>query len=103
MAYYDTTHLRAQLSKQAYKEQYRLFLLKNCRQEVAILKIAEGMANGKFSPSQMLHRLEECGRNIPITSVRRAISDLTRNGDLVKTDKQVMGIYGRKEYVWRLA
>lgn len=103
MAYYDTTHLKYHLSKEAYKEQHRLFLLKNCRQEVAILKIAEGMAHGRFSPSQMLQRLEECGRNIPITSVRRAISDLTRNGDLVKTDKQVMGIYGRKEYVWELA
>ena len=102
MAYYDTTDLRDHLSREAYKEQHRLFLLRNCRQEVAILKIAERMANGKFSPSQMLRRLEDCGRNIPLTSVRRAISDLTRNGDLVKTDKQVMGIYGRKEYVWRV-
>ena len=102
MAYYDTTHLRDHLSKEAYKEQHRLFLLKNCRQEDAILKIAERMVDGEFSPSKMLQKLEACGRNIPITSVRRAISDLTSNGDLVKTDKQVMGIYGRKEYVWRL-
>ena len=103
MSYYDTTHLRAQLSKLAYREQHRLFLLRNCRQEDAILKIAERMVDGEFSPSKILQKLEACGRNIPITSVRRAISDLTRNGDLVKTDKQVMGIYGRKEYVWRLA
>lgn len=103
MAYYDTTHLRDHLSREAYKEQHRLFLLRNCRQEDAILKIAERMVDGEFSPSQMLQKLEAFGRNIPITSVRRAISDLTRNGDLVKTDKQVMGIYGRKEYVWRLA
>tara|TARA_Y100000356_G_scaffold123877_1_gene119273 strand:+ start:25 stop:336 length:312 start_codon:yes stop_codon:yes gene_type:complete len=103
MAYYDTTHLRDHLSREAYKEEHRMFLLKNCRQEDAILKIAERMVDGKFSPSQMLQRLEGYGRNIPITSVRRAISDLTRNGELVKTDKQVMGIYGRKEYVWRIA
>ena len=103
MAYYDTTHLRDHLSREAYKEQHRLFLLRNCRQEDAILKIAERMVDGEFSPSKMLQKLEACGRNIPITSVRRAISDLTRNGDLVKTDKQVMGIYGRKEYVWRIA
>ena len=103
MAYYDTTDLRDHLSREAYKEQHRLFLLRNCRQEDAILKIAERMVDGEFSPSQMLQKLETYGRRIPITSVRRAISDLTRNGELVKTDKQVMGIYGRKEYVWRIA
>ncbi len=97
MAYYDTTRIR----QNSDKKEYELSVTNNKRQEDAILNIAHSMSLG-FSPSQMLRKLENDGRLIPITSVRRAISDLTRDGKLVKTDKQVIGMYGRKEYVWRL-
>ena len=40
---------------------------------------------------------------VPITSVRRAISNLTDSGHLVKTSAQTKGPYGRPEFVWRLA
>ena len=98
MAYYDTTR-----SKKESYEQYKGYVQKNVKQETAILNVARILINNEFSPSQMLQKMESMGKLIPITSVRRAISDLTRDGKLVKTDKQVMGIYGRKEYVWRLA
>jgi hypothetical protein len=39
----------------------------------------------------------------PLTSVRRAISNLTKQGKLVKTKHMVDGPYGKKEYCWRLA
>ena len=39
----------------------------------------------------------------PITSVRRALTNLTDAGHLVKTDKQVRGPYGRPEFEWMLA
>jgi hypothetical protein len=39
----------------------------------------------------------------PITSVRRAITNLTTTGHLEKTDKQRPGMYGKKVYVWRYA
>ena len=38
----------------------------------------------------------------PLTSIRRAISDLTNRNRLVKTDKKVLGGAGRKTYTWRL-
>ena len=38
----------------------------------------------------------------PITSIRRALTDMTNQGDLEKTDKKVMGRYGKKEHQWRL-
>jgi len=38
----------------------------------------------------------------PITSVRRAITTLERNGQLRRTDRQQIGPYGRPEYVWAL-
>ena len=39
---------------------------------------------------------------VPITSVRRALTNLTDRGELVKTNVQVKGPYGRPEFVWRL-
>ena len=53
------------------------------------------------SPSQA--RLSIFLDRCPITSVRRALTNLTDSGDLVKTEKQVKGPYGRPEFQWRLA
>ena len=39
----------------------------------------------------------------PITSVRRSMNTLTRQGKLIKTDETRMGPYNRPETVWRLA
>ena len=51
-----------------------------------------------FSP----HDLEWLCPDSPITSIRRAISNLTEAGYLEKTDKMVMGPYGKKVHTWRL-
>lgn len=40
--------------------------------------------------------------NVPLTSIRRAISRLTDKGHLVKTATKVIGRYGRSERVWSL-
>lgn len=40
---------------------------------------------------------------VPLTSIRRAISNLTKDGYLVRTASQRVGPYRRKEYLWRLA
>ena len=39
----------------------------------------------------------------PLTSVRRSMNTLTKQGKLIKTDETRMGPYGRPETVWRLA
>lgn len=39
--------------------------------------------------------------SVPITSVRRALSNLTRDGKL-RTSGQAKGPYGRAEHYWRL-
>ena len=54
-----------------------------------------------WSPSEILIYCMK--HTVPLTSVRRAVTNLTNRGDLVKTDKQVKGPYGRPEYQWRLA
>lgn len=45
---------------------------------------------------------ESIDEQTPLTSIRRAITDLTNQDRLVKTDKKVMGNSGRKTYTWRL-
>lgn len=37
----------------------------------------------------------------PLTSVRRAMSNLTKKGLLIKTDIKQIGPYGRPEYCWK--
>ena len=53
-----------------------------------------------YSPSSLLKWVFD--GSVPITSVRRALTNLTDAGELVKTDKQEKGPYGRLEYMWRL-
>ena len=53
-----------------------------------------------YSPSQVQQRVLP---NAPITSVRRSITNLTAEGRLTKTGRQVQGLYGRPEYCWRLS
>ena len=97
MAYYDTTSLRTQLQI----EEVKRMLVKTEKQEKVIKMLANEFINKTFSPSMMHSIMERNGRKVPITSVRRAISDLTREGVLKKTDKQRIGYYGKREYMWR--
>ncbi|QDP53901.1 MAG: hypothetical protein Unbinned202contig1002_30 [Prokaryotic dsDNA virus sp.] len=56
-------------------------------------------AGKSLSPSQILETLKlKC----PITSVRRALTNLTNEEKLVKTDDYVQGGFGKKEHLWRL-
>lgn len=61
-----------------------------------------GMYN-TLSPSQLYNCLINGGRihkETPLTSIRRAITNLTTRGLLRKTDTKVMGKYGRMESLW---
>ena len=55
--------------------------------------------NEPLSPSMVLDRL---GLNCPITSVRRAMTNLTVSGKIYKTDQYVKGNYGKHEHLWTL-
>ena len=48
------------------------------------------------------HVWEILGYVWPLTSVRRAMSNLTDNGLLYKTTTQRIGIYGKPAYCWKL-
>ena len=52
----------------------------------------------KLSPSDVW----EYHKNYPITSIRRAISNLTKKGFLIKTNEKKIGEWNRNEYIWEI-
>lgn len=93
MAYYNTTNEKGEKLKEyqakalTQKEMITRHFLKNKGKE--------------FSPSEVWQKLFDIFT--PITSIRRAISDLTDEGILVKTQNQKKGLFGRKEHTWKYA
>jgi hypothetical protein len=52
-----------------------------------------------FTPMEVQDKV--FGNTAPITSIRRAISNLTEVGKLDKTDKTRLGYYGKNNYCWK--
>ena len=59
-----------------------------------------GFDGMEFSPSEIHDTVLS---NAPLTSVRRSMNTLTKQGKLIKTEETRVGPYGRPETVWRLA
>jgi len=66
-------------------------------QQDALLDIFKTYPNSKFTPSRLQTAYF---RFWPITSIRRAITNLTRNGYLTKLNETVKGPYGANEHQW---
>ena len=90
--FYNTTHETNPELKQ-YRESAET-------QDQAVLKIFEDNQYTAFTPSEV-HRT--FGPTVPITSIRRALTNLTQAGKLVKTNAKRQGPYGRYEYCWKIA
>ena len=61
--------------------------------------------NIPMGPSMVYKYLINRGKithKVPITSIRRSITSLTKDGHLVKTDKTVMGNWGMREHLWQI-
>jgi hypothetical protein len=67
-------------------------------QESLVLDYFKARPNMALSPSQV-HAGLQLG-DTPLTSIRRAITELTPMY-LVKTEKKRKSIYGRPEYCWK--
>ena len=93
MTYHNTTHSTG--------EELRDYRRKTLAQDQFILEFFRKHPNNEFTPSEVLHRLFT--ENVPLTSVRRAMTNLTNDGKLVKTPHQRKGPFGRPEHCWRLA
>lgn len=72
-------------------------------QDERILILFEIFKRRQFSPEDVLRLAFRKGQRPPLTSVRRALTNLTNAGKLVKLDRTVEGQYGRPCHLWRLA
>lgn len=69
------------------------------KQSDVVLSFFEAHPNATFTPHAVL---AGTGLNCPITSIRRAITDLTNDGKLEKTEHDRLEIYGVCNKTWRL-
>ena len=95
--YYNTTNEKGSLLKTNMKQA--------TNQEQLTLAVFQTYPNDNLSANDVWRFLienESINEQTPLTSIRRAITDLTNRNRLVKTDKKVLGNAGRKTYTWRL-
>ena len=95
--YFDTTNLRKQLRD----EELKIYNAQAYKQEDLVMYLIADFDERTASPSMLWNKMNSLGRRIPLTSVRRAMSVLTRDGHLVKTSRQRQGEYGKSEYMWK--
>lgn len=91
-AYFNTTHLSGEALVSARRDARK--------QDVLVLSIMRGCV-GEMTPSEVWRAGTEAGSDWLLTSVRRSINTLTRDGLLAKTDHYKAGPYGRPERLWR--
>jgi hypothetical protein len=70
-------------------------------QSAIVTKLYEEAAQVEYTACE-IHKMYPNHDMVPLTSIRRAISDLEREGILVKTDITRIGIYGKHVHTWKL-
>lgn len=96
MGYYNTTNETGQ--------QLSLFKKLVTSQDEAVHYVFKE-SNEPLGPSRVYNKLCFYGfitEATPITSIRRSISNLTKQQILTKTDVKEPGAFGRPEYCWEL-
>jgi len=95
--YYNTTNENGSLLKANTKQAEN--------QTALTLSVFQTYPTYTFSADEVWNFLidnEAINEQTPLTSIRRAITDLTNAGKIVKTNRKVLGSAGRKTYTWRL-
>ena len=72
-------------------------------QEESIMDIFFDRSMRYMAPSNVWQIYCQEFKNVPLTSIRRALTSLTNRQQLIKTDTMRQGIYGKPEHCWRLA
>jgi hypothetical protein len=72
--------------------------VKAVKQDDVVLDVFRRHGASLLSPEMVWNMT---GQSCPITSIRRAITNLTKAGHLVKTDQKKLGMYGAKSYLWK--
>ena len=82
------------------KEQLTQQRVKTGTQNHKILEWFREHPGREFTPSQVWRWMDL--PNVPLTSIRRAITDLTFMGYLERTETMRDGLYGKPEGCWRV-
>jgi hypothetical protein len=69
-------------------------------QEEIILEFFESNRNLEASPETV--QILNFSSHVPLTSIRRGVTNLTNDGKLLKTEKTEVGRYGAKTHLWTL-
>lgn len=72
---------------------------KAINQNEKILQFFKEHMFSDFTPSEVWLKF---GQQQPLTSIRRAITDLTKAGELVKTENKRKGFYNEINSTWKL-
>lgn len=91
--YYNTTKQKEEVLEN--------FVAKAQTQDGKILEFFNQHKGKKFSPGDVWTNLFKA-EFVPLTSIRRSINSLTKEGQLTKLDEQKVGYYGRPVYLWIL-
>lgn len=93
MSYFNTVHLSGEDLKNA--------IIRAKNQDEAIMHLFLNTRK-TYSPSRILTIMQKAGKQWPIVSVRRSLTNLTTKGELVKKNEMVEGAYGSPEHLWEL-
>ena len=80
-------------------ENLEKFEAKALKQREKIVSFFKENAGHKFTPAEVYQACYP-DSNVPLTSVRRAITNLTNDNVLIKTDEIKKGLYGRNNCKW---
>lgn len=94
MTFYNTINVRG--------SQLSVYIDDTKNQEDIIAGIFEMNPLAALTPEDILKISPDFSRT-PITSIRRAFTNLKKEGVIFKTDYQIEGMYGKPIYTWKLS
>jgi hypothetical protein len=91
--YHNTTNQTGEKLKQ-----YQLFTE---TQDIKVLDFFKKYKDREITPCEVWKNIFDT-YSVPITSVRRSINTLTKDGYLIKTKNKKIGLYGKPAHKWKL-
>lgn len=90
--YYNTNHESGETLEASIE--------KAAKQEDIIMEFMQKHPKEMYTPCEIHQLIRSKG---PLTSTRRAVTNLTQQGKLVKRNTQKQGVFGKKVYCWYYA
>jgi len=98
MSYYNTTAIKDTDLIKAYEEKAKT-------QKDLVLDVFKSRSDREYTPFEVREFLIGAGcihPNTPITSIRRAVTDLANEGLIERTGGKKLEAFGRMNFCWRL-